>query len=99
MLDNNIYRGPAVIRYGNGDAFAYQAFGGVSWPIPQVRGRAVTLEYRYFATTRADVSATATSLTPVVINGSIPSKTARHGFEARDNILLVGLRYKFNWPY
>jgi opacity protein-like surface antigen len=38
LPDNNIFRGPAVIRYGGGSAFAYQAFAGVAMPIPQVAG-------------------------------------------------------------
>lgn len=99
LPDHNEYVGPAVVRYGSGGSFAYQAFAGVSWPIPQVHGLEATLEYRFFGTARADVPATATATLPVVVNGAVPAGTRDHGFEVHDNIVLVGLRYKFNWPY
>lgn len=98
LPSGNTFTGSAAVRLGTGEAFAYQAFAGAALPIAAAPGLEATLEYRYFGTARAGVPATATSLTPDLVNGSVPSGSKRFGFVVGDNMLLVGLRYRFAAP-
>jgi opacity protein-like surface antigen len=92
---NNTFTGPDSVHFGTAGAFAYQAFAGVALPIQQVRGLALTAEYRFFGTGRAAVPVSRVSTAGVLINGVVPKAEAHDGFVAADNILSVGFRYNF----
>jgi len=89
---------PSILSLGSGGAFAYQAIAGVSLPLPWAPGLDVRLEYRFFGTARADVPVNRISAVPNFFNGMIPSARTRNGFEAHDNSVLIGLRYRFDMP-
>jgi len=71
--------------------FAYQAIGGMAFPIASVPGLAITAEYRYLGTQPTDLNtrlvSTATGRT--VGGGTLRSSDNNHSG-------LIGLRYAFN---
>jgi len=71
--------------------FAYQAIGGMAFPIASVPGLAVTAEYRYLGTQRTDLNARLVSTTTgrTVGGGTLRSSDNNHSG-------LIGLRYAFN---
>jgi OmpA-OmpF porin, OOP family len=95
LPDDNTYVGPVNVNFGSAGAFAYQAMLGAALPIRSVRGLALTAEYRFFGVARGDVPVTRTATGGVVINGAVPTVVSPDGFQARDNILQLGLRYSF----
>lgn len=93
---HDTFVGPATVRYGTGSAFAYQALAGASLPLDCIPGLEATLEYRFFGTARADIEARARTTLPTLVNGSVPAGQRLLGFVAHENIVLVGLRYRFD---
>jgi len=92
---NNVVTSPDTVAFGSAGAFAYQAIVGAPVPLSVLPGLDATLEYRFFGMARADVSVTRTAAGGNTVNGIVPSSETRNGFEARDDVLLVGLRYAF----
>ncbi len=74
-------------------AFAYQAIVGLAFPMHEVRGLAITAEYRFMGLA-GNRNYKAEFTGPTV--GSIPT-TVRAGSEF-NHALLIGLRYAFNAP-
>jgi outer membrane protein OmpA-like peptidoglycan-associated protein len=73
---------------GNNGSFAYQAIAGVSFGLGQyVPGLALTLEYRYYATTTTELKLTTTTGTTVSRTNYTPNNTNQSA--------LLGLRYTF----
>jgi OOP family OmpA-OmpF porin len=95
LPQGNTYRGPVVVGFGSADALAYQAVAGVALPVRIVPGLETTLEYRFFGTTRADVSKSVVSTEAISVNGAVPAATTHNGFDLHDSTILVGLRYRF----
>jgi OOP family OmpA-OmpF porin len=90
----NSFNGVTDVRFGSAGAFAYQAMAGASLPI--LPGLEATVEYRFFGMMRADVPVDRVAAnTTNTINGAIPSASTHNGFDARDNAILIGLRYSF----
>jgi OOP family OmpA-OmpF porin len=94
---NNRFIAPDTVKFGSGDAFAYQAIAGVALPLASIPGLKATMEYRFFGTAREDVSVSRVS-PGSTSNGVVPSSQTRNGFEVGDNALLIGLRYSFGAP-
>ncbi|WP_428487609.1 outer membrane protein [Rhodopila sp.] len=96
LAQGNTYTGPTTVSFGSAGAFAYQAIVGLSTPLRLLSGLQMTLEYRFFGMSRADilVNRTATNTTNL-INGATPSLQTRNGFSVEDNAILIGLRYTF----
>jgi OOP family OmpA-OmpF porin len=94
LPENNRVSATDIVKFGSGNAFAYQAIVGATLPLRFIPGLDATMEYRFFGTTREDVpvSRVAPSLT---VNGTVPSSQTRNGFEIGDSAVLIGLRYSF----
>ena len=72
----------------NNGSFAYQAIAGLSFGLGQyVPGLALTLEYRYFATTSTEIRLTSANGTTVSRTNYTPNDT--------NHSALLGLRYTF----
>jgi OOP family OmpA-OmpF porin len=86
-------RGAGLISNDTQGGFAYQAIGGLAFPISTVPGLSVTLEYRYLASEAAyfDARAFETRNGNTFASGAI--KTSYHNHSA-----MAGLRYAFNTP-
>lgn len=93
---NNTFAGPAIVKYGTGSAFAYQALAGASLPLDWMPGLEATLEYRFFGTARADIEARARTTLAVLVNGSVPAGQKLLGFVVHENTVLIRLRYRFD---
>lgn len=95
LPENNNYTGPVNVSFGSSSALAYQLIAGASLPIAFLPGLEATLEYRFFATARADIPVNRVSTSGDTINGVVPSVTTHNGFVLNDNSVLFGLRYRF----
>jgi opacity protein-like surface antigen len=87
-----------AVDFGSGGAFAYQGFAGFSVPLPFVPGLEATMEYRYFATARANVRVTRVASSTYPGTSVVAGNRTSNGFEAHDNSVLLGLRYNFAVP-
>ena len=77
---------------GTVGSFAYQAIGGIAFPIPGMVGLSVTTEYRYFALQGGrNFAGTAASGGSTVAFG-------RRLTDDRNQVVTLGLRYAFNVP-
>ncbi|WP_424811257.1 OmpA family protein [Roseococcus sp. YIM B11640] len=82
----------AMVSSGVEGGLAYQAIGGLAFPIAQVPGLAVTAEYRYFAMEPMNYGTrVVNTANQGVAGGRLRSESANHS-------VLVGLRYAFNQP-
>jgi OmpA-OmpF porin, OOP family len=72
--------------------FAYQAIGGLSFPVHPVRGLSITAEYRFLDVTAGERYST----TITTALGSIPLRV-KVGPQL-DHTFLLGLRYAFSTP-
>jgi OOP family OmpA-OmpF porin len=96
LSQGNSFNGATDVRFGSAGAFAYQAMAGASLPLPILPGLDATVEYRFFGMMRADVPVNRVAAnTTDTINGAIPSASTHNSFDARDNAILIGLRYSF----
>ncbi|MCR0982250.1 OmpA family protein [Roseomonas populi] len=83
--------GPRVDAYGTSGDFAYQAIGGVGFPIRAVPGLTLTAEYRFYGTLNQDVPS---NYVPAA-NTVLQRKTEVENF---NHSIMLGLRYAFNQP-
>jgi OmpA-OmpF porin, OOP family len=84
---------PRASTGGTSGAIAYQFILGGALNIPQVRGLAMTMEYRFLGlgSRNYDFSTQATATSPVVPSRSKLGNDFNHS-------VLIGLRYNFNQP-
>jgi outer membrane protein OmpA-like peptidoglycan-associated protein len=73
------------------DQFAYQAILGASFPIRPVPGLSITAEYRFFATTQADIAARVVQPNGVAARTTVEVDNQNHS-------VMAGVRYAFNQP-
>lgn len=95
LPDDNTYTGPHTVQFGTAGALAYQARAGLSVPVRWAPGLALTAEYRFLGTARADVPVSRVAIGNNLVNGAIPASSNRYGFFAADNLITVGFRYTF----
>lgn len=74
--------------------FAYQAIGGLAYPIASVPGLTFTTEYRYFRTLGGNYQTRVTSN----VTGATVGGTSIRSENAGNHSVLLGLRYAFNQP-
>jgi OOP family OmpA-OmpF porin len=86
-------RGAGLVSSDTQGSFAYQAIGGLAFPVSALPGLSVTLEYRYMHAEAAYFNARAfeTRNGNTFAAGSIKSDFSNHS-------ALAGLRYAFNTP-
>ena len=94
LPENNTVTEAGLLKPGEGGAFAYRALVGARVPLA-VRGLELTGEYRFTGLARADIPVSFTGLGNNLVNGKVPAGSTRDGFVARDNAILIGLRYRF----
>jgi OOP family OmpA-OmpF porin len=83
------------IHNKNAGAFAYQAIGGLAYPVPEVPGLAVTLEYRFMGTTDGESFQTnATAFGIGGRNAGFAQGKTKIGEQFNHSVLL-GVRYNF----
>jgi OmpA-OmpF porin, OOP family len=84
---------PSITTGGTKGAIAYQFILGGAMPIPQVRGLALTAEYRFFGVGSRSYDV---AVTPVAGAASVPSNL-KLGNDFNHSVL-IGLRYNFLPP-
>lgn len=96
----NVQFSPTVVvparRAGSGTKgeLAYQAFGGVAWPVPGVPGLSLTAEYRFFA--MDNVRFQSTRILYGVPAGYPSRVNGRGNIDYHNHSILVGVRYSLN---
>ncbi|MBP0493095.1 OmpA family protein [Pararoseomonas indoligenes] len=83
--------GPRLDIFGTSGDFAYQAIGGVSFPIRAVPGLALTAEYRFYGTLDQEVPSNYVPAANTVVRRRTDVENLNHS-------IMVGLRYAFNQP-
>ncbi len=86
--DSASFAGGQEAIHGTAGSFAYQGIAGVSVPIPQVNGLALTAEYHYISTTKSE------KFGGHGANGGADFKFG----PSVTQTAMVGLRYAFNTP-
>ena len=76
---------------GTGGSLAYQAIGGMAWPVAAVPGLAVTAEYRYLRTEEAPISSSYRYTSP---SYQFAGRFTQD-FGSAHHSALIGLRYNF----
>ncbi|MCR0981370.1 OmpA family protein [Roseomonas populi] len=84
-------RSQVVGSDGEDDVFAFQGIAGASFPLG-VPGLSLTAEYRFFGTTKPEISGTQRQ----TITGAVTR--ASGSFENFNHSAMLGLRYAFNQP-
>ncbi|WP_421995383.1 OmpA family protein [Roseococcus sp.] len=86
-------RGAGLVSSDTQGVFAYQAIGGLAFPVSAMPGLSVTLEYRYLRAEDASFNAHAfaTNTGATFASGAVKSGYTNHS-------ALAGLRYAFNTP-
>ena len=88
--------GPArSSRIGTYSHLAYQAIGGVAYPLPFLRGLELTAEYRYLGMDSVKYRTITQSSGGFTINGAVPRGQSFAHADIRNHSILLGLRYSF----
>lgn len=98
LPQNNTFTGPVNVAFGDAGAFAYQAMVGASWPLRQLRGVELTMDYRYLGTARENLALTRTALGGQMVNGVVPTVATLNRFHVQDSAVMVGARFKLASP-
>jgi outer membrane protein OmpA-like peptidoglycan-associated protein len=81
----------AVTLNGDDGAFAYQAIVGAAFPIRDVPGLAVTLEYRFMGQLETTIDARATN----AAGAQVGARSGAFEVENQNQSILLGVRYNF----